>query len=122
MKAGKEHKVPLSREAVAALKAAAQFRLANSDPRARLGQPLSNMALLTLLRRMKVKGVTVHGFRSSFRDWSAETTDFPPEICEAALAHQVGNAVERAYRRTSFFDRRPDLMDAWGVYCDSETV
>ncbi|MGJ0396308.1 MAG: tyrosine-type recombinase/integrase [Methylocystis sp.] len=125
MKAGKEHKVPLSREAVAALKTAARFRLANSDyvfPGARLGQPLSNMALLTLLRRMQVTGVTVHGFRSSFRDWAAETTDFPPEICEAALAHHVGNAVERAYRRTSFFDRRRDLMDAWGAHCDSETV
>jgi integrase len=125
MKAGKEHKVPLSREAVAALKAAAKFRLAHSDyvfPGARIGQPLSNMALLTLLRHMKVTGVTVHGFRSSFRDWAAETTDFPPEICEAALAHHVGNAVERAYRRTSFFDRRRDLMDAWGGYCDSETV
>jgi hypothetical protein len=77
-------------------------------------RPLSNMAMEMLLRRMKVD-VTVHGFRSSFRDWAAEETPFAREIAEAALAHVVGDATERAYRRGDALERRRELMQAWGT-------
>ena len=70
-----------------------------------------------LLRRLKVENATVHGFRSSFRDWCGDETNFPREIAEAALAHKTGNAVERAYRRRDAFEKRRQLMDAWAAYC-----
>ena len=69
------------------------------------------------LRRMKVDGVTVHGFRSTFRDWAAECTNFTNEVCEAALAHVIGNKAEAAYRRGDLFDKRRKLMEAWAAYC-----
>jgi integrase len=75
------------------------------------------MSLEMVLRRMKVEGATVHGFRSSFRDWAAECTNFPNEVCEAALAHVIGNKAEAAYRRGDLFDKRRKLMDAWAAYC-----
>lgn len=77
------------------------------------GRPLSNMALLATLKRMGRDDLTTHGFRSTFRDWAAERTDFPRELAEAALAHAVGDAVEAAYRRGDLFDKRRQLMDAW---------
>jgi integrase len=70
-----------------------------------------------VLRRMKIDGVTAHGFRSTFRDWAAECTNFPNEVCEAALAHVIENKVEAAYRRGVLFDKRRKLMEAWGAYC-----
>jgi integrase len=76
------------------------------------------MAMEMVLRRMKVENVTVHGFRSSFRDWAGECTSFPREIAEAALAHVVGDAVERAYRRGDALERRRELMEAWGRFCE----
>jgi integrase len=79
--------------------------------------PLSNMAMLALLRRMNRRDITVHGFRSSFRDWAAEQTNFPREVAEAALAHAVGDKVEAAYRRSDLFDKRRQMMDAWDRYC-----
>ena len=118
MKAGREHRVPLCERAVEILEQAALLR--RSDvvfPGDRRNQPLSVMALEMLLRRMKVE-VTVHGFRSSFRDWAGETTAFPREIAEAALAHEVGNAVERAYRRGDALAKRRELMTAWGRFCE----
>ena len=110
MKAGIEHRVPLSDRAVDILKAMqAVARGEFVFPSHRSDRPLSGMACPMLLRRMGVLNVTVHGFRSSFRDWAGEATSFPREIAEAALAHAVGDAVERAYRRG----------DAFGAACAS---
>src|SRR5262249_36604859 len=77
---------------------------------------LSNMAMEMLLRRMG-RAITVHGFRSTFRDWAAERTNFPSEVAEAALAHVVGDKVEAAYRRGDLFEKRRRLMEAWARYC-----
>jgi integrase len=119
MKAGKEHRVPLSDTALAILKQMRDIR--HSDyvfPGSRDGRPLSEMALLMLLRRMKHGDVTAHGFRSTFRDWAAERTTFPGEVAEMALAHTIPDAVEAAYRRGDLFDKRRHLMTAWSEYCD----
>jgi integrase len=78
---------------------------------------MSNMAMEMLLRRLAAKQCTVHGFRSTFRDWAGECTQYPREIAEAALAHAVGNDTERAYRRGDSFAKRRDLMEAWANYC-----
>jgi integrase len=75
------------------------------------------MAMEAVLRRLKVKPATVHGFRSSFRDWAGSATSFPREIAEEALAHAVGNAVERSYRRQDALERRRELMAAWEKFC-----
>jgi integrase len=75
------------------------------------------MALLMTLRRLKRGDLTAHGFRSTFRDWAAETTPFPSEVVEMALAHAVGDKVEAAYRRGDLFEKRRELMEAWGRYC-----
>lgn len=123
MKAGKPHVVPLSTSALDVFRRAVQFRQAESDlvfPGIRSGKPLSDMTLLKVLRDMDA-GVTVHGFRSSFRDWVAEATNTPGEVAEAALAHTVPSAVERAYKRTDFFEKRRKLMDAWAAYCFAPT-
>ena len=85
-------------------------------------QPLSNMALLMALKRMRRGDLTTHGFRSSFHDWAAEHTDFPREVAEAALAHAVADKVEAAYRRGDQFDKRRQLMEAWGQYCAAARV
>src|SRR5687768_11156199 len=84
----------------------------------RAGKPLSNMALLELMRGM-APGYVPHGFRSSFRDWSAESTSYPSEVVEMALAHAIPNKVEAAYRRGDLFEKRRQLMSAWGSYCGS---
>ena len=81
------------------------------------GKPLSVMSLEMVLRRMKIQGATVHGFRSAFRDWAAECTNCPNEVCEAALAHVIENKAEAAYRRGDLFDKRRMLMEAWADYC-----
>src|SRR5206468_5691255 len=88
----------------------------------RAGKPLSNMALLETLRRMGRGEVTTHGFRSSFRDWAAEMTGFPPDVVEMALAHAVSSKVEAAYRRGDLFDKRRRLMEAWAEFCNHGTV
>ena len=120
--AGREHRVPLCDRALAILGQAAQLRISDHVfPGDRRNQPLSVMALEMLLRRMKVD-VTGHGFRSSFREWAGETTNFPREVAEAALAHQVGNAVEQAYRRGDALAKRRELMEAWGWFCGPERV
>jgi integrase len=118
MKAGREHRVPLSRYALKILKAlheasAGDFVFPGQKP----GKPLSTMALDMVLRRMKVDDATVHGFRSAFRDWAAERTNFADEVCEAALAHVIENKAEAAYRRGDLFEKRRKLMEAWAVYC-----
>jgi integrase len=87
-------------------------------PGGKADRGLSNMALLHVLKRMQRQGVTTHGFRSTFRDWAAEQTDYRPEIVEAALAHVVSNKVEAAYKRTDFFDLRRRLMADWADFCE----
>jgi integrase len=119
MKAGKAHVVPLSEPAAAVFRRTAELRTAGSDlvfPGASRGKPLSDMTLLKVLRDMGMK-LTVHGFRSAFRDWCAEETSVSGEVAEAALAHAIPNKVEAAYRRTDFLEKRRKLMDAWATYC-----
>jgi integrase len=121
MKAGREHRVPLSAPAVEILRQMEHKRLGEYVfPGMRSGRPLSVMALEMVLRRMKVD-VTVHGFRSAFRDWAGERTHFPREVAEAALAHLVGDAVERAYRRGDALEKRRKLMDAWSNFFDQKS-
>jgi integrase len=117
MKAGKEHRVPLSQAACDLLIALPRVK-GNHHlfPGARRGRPLSNMAMLMVLRRMKRNDLTTHGFRSTFRDWASEVTHFPREVCEQALAHAVESAVEAAYRRGDLFGKRQMLMDHWSRY------
>jgi integrase len=118
MKAGREHRVPLSRRALKIAKAMHEAPGGNFVfPGQKAGRPLSVMALEKVLRRMKVHGVTVHGFRSAFRDWAAECTNFTNEVCEAALAHVIENKAEAAYRRGDLFDKRRKLMEAWAIFC-----
>ncbi|WP_152047344.1 tyrosine-type recombinase/integrase [Aureimonas psammosilenae] len=122
MKAAKEHRVPLSGRAVKILRELHEVRTDNlvfpgnqrGEP-AEGVKPLSVMAMDMLLRRMK-QDVTVHGFRSAFRDWAGEETNFPREVAEQALAHHVGDAVERAYRRGDALEKRRQLMEAWASY------
>jgi integrase len=117
MKAKRAHRVPLSTRVLAIL---ADLPREGKDGfvfiGARAGAPLSNMAMLELLRGMR-PGLTVHGFRSSFRDWASERTNFAREVAEAALAHVVGDKVEAAYRRGDLFRKRCALMEAWAKYC-----
>lgn len=128
MKAKREHEVPLSDAALAimdSMPSDTDIVFAGTK-----GQPLSDMSLTAVIRRMndndapawvdaEGKGVTVHGFRSSFRMWAAETTNYPREVAEHALAHQLPNAVERAYQRGSQFAKRTALMAEWSVYCST---
>jgi integrase len=119
MKMGKAHVVPLSPAAVEVFKRAATLRSEAAElvfHGAKRGKPLSDMTLLKVLRDLK-EPYTVHGFRSSFRDWVAEQTNFPGEVAEAALAHAIPNKVEAAYKRTDFLEKRRKLMEAWGCYC-----
>jgi integrase len=123
MKASKEHRVPLSSRALAILEEMAAIRRGDFVfPGARAGKPLSNMAFLMLLRRMGRGDLTAHGFRSSFRDWAAESTGFPSEVVEMALAHTVGDKVEAAYRRGDLFQKRRQLMEAWAKHCEARKV
>jgi len=116
MKAGREHRVPLSARALAVVAELRATRTAQYVfPGQKQGMPLSSTSLDAVLRRMQVK-VTVHGFRSAFRDWAGERTNFPREVAEAALAHQVGDAVERAYRRGDALEKRRQLMEAWAKF------
>ncbi|PYE40490.1 integrase [Rhizobium sp. PP-F2F-G20b] len=120
MKAQREHRVPLAPQALQIVK---ELSLLGTDPEAfvfpgqKKGRPLSVMAMEMILRRMNID-VTVHGFRSSFRDWCGEATEFPREVAEAALAHVVGDETERAYRRGDALEKRRKLMVAWADYCE----
>lgn len=118
MKAGKEHRVPLSDCAVELLRSLPREK--GSDVvfiGDKAGRSLSNMALLMTLRRMKRHDLTTHGFRSSFRDWAAETTAYPSEMVEMALAHTVSDKTEAAYRRGDMLDKRRRLMRDWAEFC-----
>jgi integrase len=117
MKGGAEHRVPLSPQAIAVLERMAEIRQSDfvfSGQAA--GGPLRQSAMRMLLKQMGCNNTTIHGIRSSFSTWAHERTSFAPEIIEASLAHKVGNAVERAYRRGDFFNKRRRLMEAWGEF------
>ena len=117
MKAGKEHRVPLSDRALDIL-ADLPRDGEMIFPGARAGNPLSNMAMLELARGMRGKRVTPHGFRSTFRDWGSEQTAYPSEMLELALAHAVKNKVEAAYRRGDMMEKRRRLMADWADFCE----
>jgi integrase len=123
MKAGKEHRVPLSARALAIVNGMDRQPDGEDTPGAfvfpggKPGKPLSNMAFLMLLRRMKRDDLTAHGFRSTFRTWAAERTNFPREVIETALAHTIGSKVEVAYQRGDLFEKRRRLMEAWTEFC-----
>lgn len=123
MKGGRQHIVPLSDRAVAILN---ELPHEASDkgfifPGARKSKPLSNMAMLELLRGLR-PGFTVHGFRSSFRDWSGDRSNFPREVIEAALAHAIQDESEAAYRRSTAIEKRRLLMSAWARYCEQKPI
>lgn len=121
MKARETHVVPLSPPAVTLLRR--RWNERTSDDGLVFSndgeKPISDMTMTKLLRDAEITGVTVHGFRSAFTDWAAETTDFPKEVADKALAHKLPNRVEAAYRRTDFFDKRRDLMARWAAYLDT---
>jgi integrase len=119
MKSGREHRVPLSHPARQIIE---ELRALSGDadgfvfPGGRGAKPLSNMAMAAVLKRMGRSGITAHGFRSSFRDWARESTNFPREVAETALAHVLKDKVEAAYARGDLLDNRRELMDAWAGY------
>lgn len=115
MKAKRDHRLPLSPRALQIVQS--QSQEGYIFPGGRAGQPLSDMAMLQLLKRMGRSDLTVHGFRSTFKDWAAECTTYPNEVSEMALAHAVGDKVEAAYRRGDLFEKRRNLMRDWERYC-----
>jgi len=120
MKAGREHRVPLSFRALAILEKMQAHRHGDDGfvfPGGKAGRPLSNMAFLMLLRRMDRGDLTAHGFRATFKTWASERTGFQNEIVEATLAHVVGNKVEQAYQRGDMFEKRRRLMQQWATFC-----
>lgn len=127
MKAGKEHRIPLSDAAVNLLKALPRTEGTELVFPGSKGKPLSDMTLTAVMRRMKVDAVP-HGFRSTFRDWASERTNYPNELAEMALAHTIGNKVEAAYRRGDMIEKRRHMMSAWAKFCEkhqagrSETI
>ena len=128
MKAGREHRIPLSDAVLAVLADAAKLRKDGAPPDAPVfpgakeGKPLSNMALLMLLRRMERGDLTAHGFRSTFRDWAAEATNYPRDVAEQALAHSLPDKVEAAYRRGDLIEKRRRMMADWATFCSRPLV
>jgi len=118
MKAQRAHRVPLSPRALEIIKEMLKIKGSYVFQGLNEDSHLSNMAMLSLLKRME-KTFTVHGFRSTFRDWAAECTSYPREVCEIALAHSVGDKVEAAYRRGDLFEKRRKLMADWAKYCNA---
>lgn len=123
MKAGVEHQVPLAPAAVTLLRALGATGH-YIFPGQREGRPLSDMSLTAVLRRLKRDDITVHGFRSTFRDWCAEAVGntYPREVCEHALAHRLPDKVEAAYRRGTLIDKRVLLMADWAIFCQGRTI
>ena len=121
MKAGVEHVVPLTERTIVILKLASSLYEDNPlvFPSRAGDKPISNMAFLMLLRRMKLD-ITAHGFRSTFRDWASERTSFPSEVVEMALAHTIANKVEAAYRRGNLLEKRRELMAAWDQFASTK--
>ena len=117
MKAKREHRVPLSQEALEVLALVKDRNQRYVFPGSKKGSYLDNNSMLALLKRMKRTDITVHGFRSTFRDWAAETTHHPSAVAEMALAHTLRDKTEAAYRRGDLFEKRKLLMNDWGLYC-----
>jgi integrase len=123
MKAGREHRVPLSPRAIVILRQLEKLKTGEFVfPGQARNKPLSNMAMEMVLRRMKIDDATVHGFRSSFRDWAGNVSSFPRELIETALAHVIGDKAEQAYRRSDALEKRRKLMEAWASYCELKKV
>ncbi len=123
MKARKEHTVPLSRRALEILKGLSKAKASPFVfPGLKKGEALSNMAMIALLKRMNRTDITVHGFRSTFRDWAGEQTNFPREVIEHALAHQLKDKAEAAYHRSTMPEKRRKMMEAWAIYCSSHAA
>lgn len=121
MKAAREHRVPLSSVALSILNQMKEVRQNEFVfPGERPNRPLSNMSMLMMLRRLGRNELTAHGFRSTFRDWAAEQTNFSREAAEAALAHVIADRTEAAYRRGDLFEKRRRLMDAWAAFCQAD--
>lgn len=122
MKAGKEHEVPLSKRATKILTELPREKGGYVFPGAKAKAPLSNMAMLELLRGMNSNGLTVHGFRSTFRDWAGDRTNFAREVIEHALAHRIKDKAEASYRRSAALEKRRKLMEAWAQYCSAPAM
>ncbi|MDR5771223.1 MULTISPECIES: phage integrase central domain-containing protein [unclassified Caballeronia] len=124
MKAKREHRVPMCDRAIELVQAALDQPREGKYlfPGEKKGRPLSNMAMLNLLERMGYPDITVHGFRSTFRDWVADCTEYPDSIADMALAHVVADKTDAAYRRGDMLERRRRLMDEWAKFCNGETA
>mgnify|MGYP000309156219 FL=1 len=122
MKTGEEHRVPLTDEMLSIIEPLRGMQSEYVFEGQKRHQPLSNMSMLMLLRRMKVEGVTVHGFRSTFRDWAGEDANVPREVAEKSLAHTVGSDVERAYARSDLLEKRRVLMKEWSQFVASGSI
>ena len=116
MKMGDDHRVPLTDEMLAIIEPSRAMQSEYVFDGQKRNKPLSIMSMLMLLRRMQAEGVTVHGVRSTFRDWASEVANAPREIAELSLAHQVGSNVERAYARSDLLEKRRILMERWSNY------
>ncbi len=123
MKAGRQHRVPLSDPAILVLRRIAAIR-SNEwvFPGQRAGKPLSHIAMANVLKRLGIENATPHGFRSAFRDWAGNETDFAREVCEAALAHSVGDQAEQSYRREDALEKRRQLMTLWADYLGATSM
>ena len=120
MKRPREHRVPLVGRALEILTRMETIRDREFVfPGQKAGRPLSNMALLMVLRRMEIENATTHGFRSCFRDWAGDTTEFQQEVVRAAMSHAVGDRAEQAYRRGDALQKRRALMTLWDEFCTS---
>lgn len=124
MKVAKEHRILLCPQAIKLLRPLIENASNGSDylfPGNKPGAHLSNMALLQLLQRLERPDLTAHGFRSTFRDWARETTDYPREVAEAALAHTIRDKTEAACARCGLFEKRRVMMEHWGRYLSNKT-
>lgn len=122
MKTREDHRVPLTDEMLAIIEPLKDMQSEFVFEGQKRHRPLSNMSMLMLLRRMKVEGVTVHGFRSTFRDWASEVTNAPREVAEMSLAYKIGSDVERAYARSDLLEKRRALMDRWSGFVAGESA
>jgi integrase len=121
MKGGRSHQVPLGKRSLELLEISESLDPQSEYFFSKNGKPLSNMAMLMMVRRFSL-GITVHGFRSAFRDWVSEETEYSPELAEMALAHTIENKVEAAYRRGNLIERRKSLMKHWESFCEGENM
>ena len=117
MKGGREHRVPLSSHALRVLETVAPLRKYDWVFEGRAGKALTDKAMIRVLRRIDRPDLTVHGFRSTFRDWAAEATNHPREVAEAALAHALRDKTEAAYQRGDLMEKRRRLMEEWSKFC-----